>query len=166
MGNWGSVKGQPRCCFHYGEEPPEGVQRCFCQAGAEGVETELQEFVAMNHCCYSKVNTYFKLLLKLHCETEFKIFCETCHSVTPLVFRNQTQSHAVPPVCSLWSFLACKYRRSQRFKDKDFYVGVIAFLKPASISEESRWALGHVRSSGKMRWISNLTASQEQLLWV
>lgn len=125
-----------------------------------------QEFVATDHCCYSKANTYFKLVLKPHCETEFKIISEACHSVTPLFFRNQTQSHAAPPICSLWSLLACQYCKSQRFKDKDFYVGVIAFLKPASMSEERRWVLEHVCSSGKMRWISNLTASQEQLFWV
>lgn len=41
MGNWGSVKGQLRCSFPYGEEPPEEAQGCFFQAGAEGVKGSL-----------------------------------------------------------------------------------------------------------------------------
>lgn len=41
MGNWGSVKGQLKCCFPYGEESPLGVQRYFLQAGAEGVKGSL-----------------------------------------------------------------------------------------------------------------------------
>lgn len=42
-------------------------------------------------------------------ETESKIFCEACHSITPLFFINQTQLHAAPPISSVCCLLARQY---------------------------------------------------------